>query len=156
MKLSLIFIACAAFIVAGNSVYAVDNINHNYQRSIVYSHKASHSIMASSSPDYQISSVTISAANLRQPHILSISTSGSGLQGDLTYDGKVIQQIKGRGVELNLAPYLSVGQHQLKISTRYFPESASVSVRFTGPGVSVSQQTSASGVLNYILNISVS
>lgn len=155
MKLSLIFIACAAFIVAGN-VNAVDHVNRNNERSIVNSHKASNSITASNSPDYQISSVTISAANLRQPHILSISTSGSGLQGDITYDGRVIQQIRGKGVELNLAPYLSVGQHQLRISTRYFPESASVSVRFTGPGVSVSQQTSASGVLNYILNMSVS
>jgi hypothetical protein len=162
MKPLLLFVACAALIVVGN-LDADQNVIHKHQSAIVHYQKISdiNSVTAinrrylSSSSDYQESSVTISAANLRQPHILSVNTSGSELQGNITYNGKVIQQIQGKRVEVNLSPYFSVGKHTVKIFTRYFPESSSVSVSFTGPGINVTQQTSGSGVLNYILNVNV-
>ncbi|MBD2337866.1 hypothetical protein H6G64_12870 [Calothrix sp. FACHB-156] len=162
MKISLLFAICAAFIVAGNAD-VVQNFIPNYQSSIVQSHQNSkkNSITAirirnsRSSSDYQENTVSLSAANLNRPHILSIHTSGSQLQGNVIFNGKVLKKIRGRSAYINLSPYLCVGEHTLKISARYFPESSSVNIEFKGPGIDVNQQTSGSGVLNYMLNVDV-
>ncbi|YAF96537.1 MAG: hypothetical protein AB3A66_02270 [Nodularia sp. CChRGM 3473] len=156
MKTSLFFVACAAFIVAGSA-----DLDQNLLGNYPHNSADINSVIAvnkrnfSSSSDYQESSVSLSRANLRQPHILSINTSGSRLQGNITYNGKVIQQIRDKRAYVNLSPYLSLGKHTVKISTRYSPASSSVSVEFRGPGINVTQQTSGSGILNYTLNVNV-
>ncbi|MCX7593807.1 MAG: hypothetical protein N2235_08610 [Fischerella sp.] len=109
----------------------------------------------SSSSDYQESAVTLHAVNLKKPHILRINTSGSQLQGKITFNGRVIKLIRNKRVYVDLSPYLSMGKHVVEISARYSPASSLVNVEFSGPGVKTTQQTSGSGVLNYTLNVSV-
>ncbi|MDZ7961159.1 MAG: hypothetical protein RMY34_25315 [Aulosira sp. DedQUE10] len=162
MKISLLFAICAAFIVAGNAD-VVQNFIPNHQSSIFESHNNSemNSITAisignsRSSSDYQENTITLSAVNLNRPHILSINTTGSQLQGKIIFNGKVIKQIRGQRAYINLSPYLSLGEHTVKISARYSPVSSSVNVELNGPGIDVNQQTSGNGVLNYTLNVSV-
>ncbi|WP_374873092.1 hypothetical protein [Pelatocladus sp. BLCC-F211] len=147
----------------GNTAVAYDMIPNN-QNSIVQSYNnvdVNHAIAIinsrnyRNSSDYQESTINLSAVNLRHPHILSISTSGSQLQGNITLNGKVIRQIRGKRAYVNLSPYLSVGKHTVKISTRYSPASSSVNVKFSGFGINVTQETSGTGVLNYTLNVGV-
>lgn len=149
MKTLLFFATFIALIFTGK-VNATNKLPRNHQ--IITAINKQYFAGAS---DYQESSVIISVANLSQPHILRVNTTGSELQGQITYDGRVIQPIRGKGTQINLSPYLSVGEHKVQIFTRYFPESASVSVGFTGPGINVRQETSGSGILNYVLNIDV-
>ena len=161
MKTSKFFIALTALIVGENTQYPA-RIN-NHQSDMLYYHnigdmsqiRAINQGIFQRLSDYQESSVHLSQANLKQPHILSIHTSGLQLQGYITHNGKVIQQIRGRRFQMNLSPYLSDGEHGVRISARYFPKSSSVSVAFRGTGVNVNQQTSGSGILNYVLNLSV-
>lgn len=108
-----------------------------------------------SSSDYQESAISLSADNLSRPHILSINTSGSQLQGKIVMNGKVIKYIRGKRAYINLSPYLAVGEHTVTISARYSPVSSSVNVEFSGPGINVTEETSGSGLLNYTLNVSV-
>ncbi|BAY11991.1 hypothetical protein [Calothrix sp. NIES-2098] len=108
-----------------------------------------------SSSDYQENAISLSAVNLSRPHILSINTSGSQLQGKIVFNGKVIKQIRSKRTYINLSPYLCVGEHTVKIAAYYYPASSSVNVELKGPGIDVTQATSGSGVLNYTLNVSV-
>ncbi|BAU08887.1 hypothetical protein [Fischerella sp. NIES-3754] len=162
MKILRVFAACVILITVGNTAVAY-NIIPTSQNSIlqlnnnrdVNSVTAINTRNSHSSSDYQESTISLSAFNLSRPHILSINTSGSELQGNITFDGRVIRQIRGKRVFVNLSPYLSKGKHIVKISTRYFPASSSVKVEFSGLGINVTQETSGSGRLNYILNVSV-
>ena len=105
---------------------------------------------------YQKSSLQLSAANLSQPHILSINTSDAQMTGEITVNGKVVKQINNdKNVKLNLSPYLSVGEHKVEVSARYNPPSSSVSVELSGPGTNVAQQNSGNGALNYTMDVSV-
>jgi hypothetical protein len=105
---------------------------------------------------YQKSSLQLSAANLSQPHILSINTSNAQMTGEITVNGKVVKQINNdKNVKLNLSPYLSVGEHKVEVSARYNPPSSSVSVELSGPGTNVAQQNSGNGALNYTMDVNV-
>lgn len=105
---------------------------------------------------YQKSSLTLSAANLSKPHILSINTSGAQMTGEITVNGKVVKQISNdKNVNFDLSPYLSVGEQKVEISARYNPPSSSVKVELSGPGTNVTQQNSGNGALNYSMDVSV-
>ncbi len=105
---------------------------------------------------YQKSSLQLSAANLSQPHILSINTSNAQMTGEVTVNGKVVKQINNdKNVKVNLSPYLSVGEHKVEVSARYNPPSSSVSVELSGPGTNVAQQNSGNGALNYTMDVNV-
>jgi hypothetical protein len=120
------------------------------------SHARSQSAQSSSqSTSQHRSSLNLRSSELRQPHILAIATSGTAMTGQITLDGEMIQQIKETRTEINLAPYLSVGQHTLEISVSYTPASASMSVGFTAPGTQVMNQTSGNGRMSHIFNIRV-
>jgi hypothetical protein len=161
MKTLQFFLAFTALIVGENTEYRDRLPNH--QSNMLSEHnigrisgiRAINQGIFPRLSDYQESSVHLSQANLKQPHILSIHTSGLQLQGYITHNGKVIQQICGRRFQINLSPYLSRGKNGVRISARYFPKSSSVTVAFRGTGVNVNQQTSGSGILNYVLNLSV-
>ena len=58
-------------------------------------------------------------------------------------------------VDVNLSPYLSVGEHQVEISARYTPTDADVSIEFNAPGTSNNQQTSGDGELKYQMDVIV-
>lgn len=120
------------------------------------SHSTSQSTQSSShSTSQHHGSLNLRSSELRQPHILAIATSGTTMSGQITLDGDMIQQIKETPTEINLSPYLSVGQHTLEISVRYTPASASMSVEFTAPGTQVMNQTSGNGQISHIFNIRV-
>ncbi|MGH7998839.1 MAG: hypothetical protein ACREPR_05265 [Brasilonema sp.] len=105
---------------------------------------------------YQKSSLQLSAANLSQPHMLSINTSGAQMTGEITINGKVVKQISNdKNTKVDLSRYLSVGEHKVEVSARYNPPSSSVSVEMSGPGTNITQQNSGNGTLNYTMDVSV-
>ncbi len=104
---------------------------------------------------YQHSSLNLSAVDLRQPHILSIHTSGSQLTGEVIVNGKVVKRLTKSREQINLSPLLSVGEHTVKISARYSPTSSSVNVELSGPGTNITQQDSGNGILKYAMDVSV-
>ena len=110
---------------------------------------------SSSSSSYQTSSIGLSAANLKDPHILSIKTSGNKLAGEIRINGKVVKQIRNKKVDIDLSPYLSVGNHTVEISARYSPSNSGVSVDFKAPGTSNTQEVSGDGSLNYRMDVNV-
>jgi hypothetical protein len=100
-------------------------------------------------------SVSLDARNLSQPHILRIETSGHELAGHIILNGKVIKEMKGKYVEINLSPFLSSGLQKLEISANYFPVDSFVSLELDAPSTHVSQQSNSNGKLNASLNITV-
>lgn len=118
-----------------------------------YTHSSSQSYINSSG--FQQMSVSLNAVNLSQPHILKIKTSGQELTGQIILNDKVIQEIKGRHVEVNLSPFLSRGEQKIKIFASYFPVDSSVSLELDTPNTQLSQQSNSNGRLNASLNITV-
>ncbi|MDJ0675816.1 MAG: hypothetical protein QNJ36_10620 [Calothrix sp. MO_167.B42] len=116
---------------------------------------SSASQQSSSSSSYQKSSVGLNAANLGKPHMLSVHSSANQLTGEIRIDGKVVKQIRNNKVDINLSPYLSVGEHTVEISARYTPADSDVSIEFNAPGTSNNQQTSGNGSINYQMDVSV-
>ncbi len=164
MKKLIFFVCCFALIVtsaalAQNFIYNsqsssvnVDN-NSDMNSSSTFNQQSSSS--SSSSSGYQKNSLNVSAVNLSQPHILRINTSGSQLSGEITINGKVVKRLNNNQAEINLSPFLSVGEHKVEISGRYAPASSAVSVEISAPGTNVTQQTSGNGVLNYTLDLNI-
>jgi hypothetical protein len=105
----------------------------------------------------QETSININASDLRAPHFLRVTVSGSvtQLRGQIKLDGQSIQTLSNRSTQIDLSPYLSQGTHVLKLSGQYFPPDAGIAVEFTGPHTQVSQEASGSGSLNQTLIIEV-
>ncbi|MEC4816683.1 MAG: hypothetical protein SAK29_25960 [Scytonema sp. PMC 1069.18] len=105
---------------------------------------------------YQQSSLTLSAANLNRPHILSINTAGAQMSGEILVDDKVVKQINNSSsVDIDLSRHLSAGEHKVDVSARYSPASSAVSVELSSPSANITQQNNGNGVLNYTMNVSV-
>ncbi|OKH44240.1 hypothetical protein NIES2101_28720 [Calothrix sp. HK-06] len=109
----------------------------------------------SNSASVQRNSLSLSAANLKQPQILKINAPSARLQGEISINGKVVQRLNDSSSKLDLSPYLSVGQQKIEISAQYSPSTAAVSVEIQGSGNNISQQTSGSGTLNYTLDLDI-
>lgn len=109
----------------------------------------------SSSSGSQHDSFDLDAASLKQPHILSINSSGNQLTGEISVNGKVVRHIHGSKERINLSPLLSVGKQTVAVSARYSPASSSVNVELNGPDTNVSQQSSGNGVLKYTMTVNV-
>lgn len=109
----------------------------------------------STSSQHQQTSLSLSAANLARPHILSICTAGTQLTGKLDINGKVIKQFNRSHEQIDMRPYLSVGEHVITISAHSSPAAATIEFEFSGPGTSVVQQTRGQGKLNHILALTV-
>ena len=96
----------------------------------------------------QETSVDVDLADLRQPHILKVSsTNNAYLTGNIKLNGKVIANLAGNGKEINLSSYLQKGVNVIDVSSQYSPIYATIKVEFSGPGTTVSQQTSGKGTL---------
>lgn len=132
------------------SVVQFDNDDSDMNNSF-----SSASQQSSSSSSYQKSSVGVNAANLGKPHMLSVKSSANQLTGEIRIDGKVVKQIRNNKVDINLSPYLSMGEHKVEISARYSPADSDVSIEFNAPGTSNNQQTSGNGSINYQMDVSV-
>ena len=109
----------------------------------------------SDSSGTQHNSFNLNAANLSQPHMLSIKTSGNQLTGEITVNGKLVKRLNKNSENINISPFLSVGEQTVKISARYAPASSSVNVGLSGPGTNVLQQNSGNGILNYTMDVTV-
>lgn len=107
------------------------------------------------SSQYQRSTLNVDAASLSQPHILSINSSATQLKGEILVDGKVVKKLNKNSSEVNLSPYLSIGQHNVEITARYSPPTSGVNVQINGPGTNVAQQNSGDGALNYKIDVNV-
>ena len=111
---------------------------------------------STSSSGHQSNTLTLSKANLSKPHVLSIKTSGKRLIGKIIInDGELVKQLRGNKVEIDLSPYLSVGENTVEINARYTPASSSVDIEMNGPQTNVSQQNSGNGVLSSEMKIMV-
>lgn len=180
---NLLFFACGvAMLVTVTTAFAHQNFIHSSQSSSVNSNSNSDmstfsSTSQTSSSDSSDSSGTqqsfttsqntsdssgtqhnsfnLNAANLSQPHILSIKTSGNQLTGQITVNGKLIKRLNKNSENINISPFLSVGEQTVKISARYAPASSSVNVGLSGPGTNVLQQNSGNGILNYTMDVTV-
>jgi hypothetical protein len=112
----------------------------------------------SSGSSYQksSSSVSLRALDIRQPHILKIdSSSGTQFVGKVTIDGKEVKKLDSKTSEINLSPYLSLGEHTVEISGHYSPVSSSIKIELKGPNTNVTQQSSGNGVLNHSMTVTV-
>ncbi len=103
----------------------------------------------------QRTTLNLNAANLNQPHILSINSSATQLKGQIVVDGKVVKKLNKNNSQVNLSPYLSMGQHKVEISARYSPPTSGVNIQINGPGTNVTQQNSGEGALNYKIDVNV-
>ena len=105
----------------------------------------------------QQTTINLSLANLRSPHILKISTptTATQLNGEIQLNGRFIGNLRNNSTQINLSPSLTQGRHTLKISGNYIPSSSSVMIELTGLNTQVSQQTGGSGYINQIIIIDV-
>ncbi len=103
----------------------------------------------------QRSTLNLDAASLSQPNILSINSSATQLRGQIIVDGKMVKRLNKNSSEINLSPYLSMGQHKVEITARYSPPTSGVSIQINGPGTNVTQQNSGDGALNYKIDVNV-
>lgn len=133
------------------------NISRSTSKSVQHSSSSSGytSQRSSNSSGSQSSTLSLSRANLNQPHILSITTSGKRLTGKVVINDKVTKKLYGNKVEFDLSPHLSVGENTVEIDAGYAPASSNLEIEMNGPGSTVSQQTSGNGVVNSNINIMV-
>lgn len=103
----------------------------------------------------QESSLDLNSSDLKQPHILKISTNATQLRGQIKLNGRLLQSLKTSGNQVNLSPYLKVGRQVLEISGQYSPRSASVKIEFLGKNTQINQQTQGSSYLEqrFIINV---
>ena len=156
----IIYIICTAVALISVSAafasnFANNNSNNNPNNNIMNSNSNSFSTFTSNSSGYQRGKVSLSAANLSQPHILKIETSATQLNGKITVNGKVVKNLSSKTTEINLSPYLSVGEHFVEISANYAPATSPIKVELNAPNNNVTQQTSGNGILNYQLSVTV-
>ena len=103
----------------------------------------------------QSNTMTLDRANLNEPHELVVITSAN-LEGQIAIDDEVVASLNRGTTTLDVAPYLSADKvTRIDVTGTYSPSTASVTLQFEGPGVSMSQQSSGSGRLEYELNLEV-
>ena len=125
------------------------------QSSSSSTYSSQQSSSSSSSSGYQSNTLSLNRTDLKEPHILSIKTSGQQITGKIIVNDKLVRQIRGNKVEFDLSPHLSVGENLVKINARHTPASSTVDVEMNGPGTTVSQQNSGNGVVNSNMKIVV-
>ncbi len=157
----IIFLVCGAVLFTISAAFANNFVNNNQtiltQSDInnMQDNTSSSTTFTSNSSGYQRGRVSLSAANLSQPHILKIETSATQLNGKIIVNGKVVKNLNDKTTEIDLSPYLSGGEHKVEISANYAPATSSIKVELNAPNSNVTQQTSGNGILNYQLSISV-
>jgi len=149
-RIVMFFTFCSSFLIASSTAMS--------QISIIQTSSSDSTIVSpqGQSTQAQETAITIDSASLGQPYILSLSASqGTQLTGQITLNGRVIQELKDNQASINLSPLLSKGRQEIKISGNYQPVQSSVKVEFSGPGTQVTQLTSGNGILNQTLIIDV-
>lgn len=151
----IIFIICgAATLIMVSAVLRVNFVNNNHINNM-NSNSTSFTTFTSNSSGYQRGKISLSAATLSQPHILKIETSATQFNGKITVNGKVVKNLSSKVTEIDISPYLSVGEHKVEISANYAPVTSPIKVELNAPNSNLTQQTSGTGILNYQLYVSV-
>jgi len=151
----IVFIVCSSVALITISAAFANNFVNNNHINNMNSSSSSSTTFTSNSSGYQRGQVSLSAANLSQPHMLKIETSASQLNGKIIVNGKVVKNINSKKTEIDLSRYLSVGEHKVEISANYSPAMSPIKVELNAPNSNVTQQTSGNGILNYQLEVSV-
>ncbi len=151
----IFLIACSAItLITISAAFGNNLVNHNDLNNM-NSNSSSSTTFTSNSSTYQRGQLSLSAANLSQPHLLIIETSASQLNGKIIVNGKVIKNLSSKNTEIDLSRYLSVGNHKVEISANYAPPMSPIKVELNAPNSNVTQETSGNGTLNYQLDVSV-
>ena len=109
-----------------------------------------------SSRAQETSTIDLDSHTLRQPHYLTVSAEkGTQIIGQITLDGRAIQNIRGNRTAINLSNRLSRGRHLIEVFGNYRPASSSVQVEFSAPDTTVSQTTGGNGVVRQTLILDV-
>lgn len=104
----------------------------------------------------ETSTINLDSQALQQPHYLTVSAErDTQIIGQITLDGKAIQNIRGNRTTINLSNCLSRGRHLIEVFGNYRPASSSVQVEFSAPGTRVSQATGGNGVVRQTLILDV-
>lgn len=104
---------------------------------------------------YQQTSIAVNSINLTEPHILKIDSIAKQLWGEIAVNGRVIKKISGSKTQIDLATYLTKGEHRIEIYLNYLPVSSAVTISFASPDINMIQQTSVNGSLKHKLLITV-
>jgi hypothetical protein len=106
----------------------------------------------------QETTINLSLEDLRQPHYLKITTSGSAtrISGKVELNGKLLQTLTSSGTSINLSPLLKPGTNVVKISGQYTPVDANINTEFVGNNTQITQQAGGSGYLSQKLIFVVS
>jgi hypothetical protein len=103
----------------------------------------------------QVNTITIDSADRSEPHILTLETTAV-LRGQVLIDGEVVATLESGSTSLDIAPYLRDREAiSLEVMGTYTPGTAMLRMQFSGPGISISQQSSGIGRLQYQLNLMV-
>ncbi|MCJ8280797.1 MAG: hypothetical protein MJK14_13140 [Rivularia sp. ALOHA_DT_140] len=154
MKKAIFILFTTVTLISISAALAGNFVNNN-RVNHMNSNTTSFSSFTSNSSGYQRGKVSLSAANLSQPHILKIETSANQLNGKVILNGKVLKNLSQKITEIDLSRYLSVGEHKVEISAIYSPAISSIKVELDAPNNNIVQEISGDGVLNYQLSISV-
>lgn len=103
----------------------------------------------------QVNTVTLDAANLSEPHILTIETTAD-LNGDIVINGESVTALTTGTTTLDVAPYLrGTATATISITGSYSPKDAAIRLQFEGPNILVEQQSTGAGQLDYQLNLNL-
>jgi hypothetical protein len=108
-----------------------------------------------SQTSYQQTSIAVNYNNLREPHILKIDSIAKQLSGEITLNGRLIKKVSGSKTRIDLAAYLTKGEHRIEIFLNYLPVSSAIAIGFNSPDTNMMQQTSGNGSLRHRLLIAV-
>ena len=130
----------------------INDMNTNSSQSS--STTTSSSSSSGNSIQRSVNTVYLNSYKLSEPHLLKLETSGD-LSGYVVLDGKIIKHINGGDFEIDLASYLSPGNHKLIIKLDSMSPNNSISLQLNTPGNSVNQNTSGNGTMEHIINLNV-
>ncbi len=130
----------------------INDMNTNSSQSS--STTTSSSSSSSNSIQRSVNTVYLSSYKLSEPHIFKLETSGD-LSGYIVLDNKTIKQIDGSDFEIDLASYLSPGNHKLIIKIDSMSPSNSISLQLNAPGNSVNHNASGNGTIEHVINLNV-
>jgi hypothetical protein len=105
----------------------------------------------------QMSTISLQKEGLKTPCLLSIipSSTITNLQGQVSLNGKIIDQLDTTGNTLDLSSQLKRGSNRLIITGKYFPSDSTISIHLKGLNTEIHQQTGGNGLLNQMLVIEV-
>ncbi len=141
---NLLLLTSLASVLAATTVYSQTLIYLN-DKNLNYS----------TQEQVQSSTISISAATLAQPHILTVSVSKGDMEGFIELNGKVLHYITDKDTRVDLSSHLLRGRNKLKIWGNYNFKNALVTVELSAPQTQVTQQTSNNGKLNQIIILEV-